>query len=204
MTPIAPTANEGVVRRAVREILEEFLGSTLPNGLIDTPLRVYKMYSEMLSGYHMDPATILKSNFNDDEEVAEYSGIVLVKNIEFYSLCEHHICPFHGLAHIGYIPNPPEAGGRVVGLSKLARLLEVYTKRLQMQERITMQVANALEEHVHPLGAMVMLTNVTHTCLSMRGVKAHGAMTDTSEVRGVFATKEASRAEFMRLVLGPR
>jgi len=160
-------------------------------GLTDTPHRVQRMYQEIFAGYQMCPEDILVTDFDEGHE-----EMVIVKDIPFYSTCEHHIVPFHGVAHVGYIPN----GGKVVGLSKIARLVECYAKRLQVQERLTTQIANALCVNLDPLGVIVVI-EAEHLCMSMRGVQKPGTTTITSAIRGVFADNEnPARQEFLALI----
>jgi GTP cyclohydrolase I len=179
------------IERAVREILEAIGDDPEREGLRDTPKRVAAAYAEFFSGLHQEPGDILATTFDLDHE-----ELVLVKDISFYSTCEHHLVPFHGTAHIGYIP----AGGRVTGLSKLARLVEVYARRPQIQERLTTQIVDALMAHLDPKGAIVVV-ECEHMCMSMRGVRKPGAKTVTSAVRGQ-VRDTATRAEAMSLILG--
>jgi GTP cyclohydrolase I len=153
---------------------------------------VARAYAEVFAGLHQDPAEVLGVTFDIDHE-----ELVLVKDIPFYSTCEHHLVPFHGLAHIGYIPS---MDGKVTGLSKLARLVEIYARRPQVQERLTTQIVEALEEHLQPRGAIVVV-ECEHMCMSMRGVRKPGAKTVTSAVRGQLR-QQATRAEAMSLILG--
>ncbi|MCE1179722.1 MAG: GTP cyclohydrolase I FolE [Micrococcales bacterium] len=160
------------------------------DGLLDTPMRVAKAYDEMFAGLRQDPAEILSRTFQIDHD-----EMVIVRDIELYSVCEHHLLPFHGVAHIGYIP---AKDGRVTGLSKLARLVEVYARRPQVQERITSQVAEALMAHLGAQGVIVVV-EAEHMCMSMRGVRKPGARTVTSAVRGQLR-HPATRAEAMALL----
>lgn len=180
------------IEAAVREILLAIGEDPERSGLLDTPKRVAKAYAEMFSGIHQDPAEILGVTFD-----IAHQEMVLVKDIPFYSTCEHHLVPFHGSAHVGYIP---AADGRVTGLSKLARLVDLYAKRPQVQERLTTQIADALIEHLNPVGAIVVI-ECEHMCMSMRGVRKPGAKTVTSAVRGSLH-EPATRAEAMSLILG--
>ncbi|WP_269937795.1 GTP cyclohydrolase I FolE [Arthrobacter sp. HY1533] len=180
------------IEAAVREILLSIGEDPERSGLLDTPKRVAKAYAEMFSGIHQDPAEILGTTFD-----IAHQEMVLVKDIPFYSTCEHHLVPFHGSAHVGYIP---AADGRVTGLSKLARLVDIYAKRPQVQERLTTQIADALIEHLNPVGAIVVI-ECEHMCMSMRGVRKPGAKTVTSAVRGSLH-EPATRAEAMSLILG--
>jgi len=180
------------IEAAIREILLAIGEDPGRSGLLDTPKRVAKAYAEMFSGIHQDPADVLGTTFD-----IAHQEMVLVKDIPFYSTCEHHLVPFHGSAHVGYIP---AADGRVTGLSKLARLVDIYAKRPQVQERLTTQIADALIEHLNPVGAIVVI-ECEHMCMSMRGVRKPGAKTVTSAVRGSLH-EPATRAEAMSLILG--
>lgn len=159
-------------------------------GLLETPTRVAKAYQVWLGGYEIDPASLLKT-FTDGAEGA--GELVIVHNIPVFSMCEHHMAPFTGIAHVGYIPN-----GKIVGLSKLARLVDAYARRLQVQERLTQQIANTLVEALQPIGAGVII-RATHTCMSSRGVKVSGSTTTTSAMRGALMDEASARAEFMQL-----
>jgi GTP cyclohydrolase I len=176
---------------AVRELLLAVGEDPERDGLQDTPARVARAYREIFAGLRQDPADVLSTTFDIGHE-----EMVLVKDIEVYSTCEHHLVPFHGVAHVGYIPRD----GKVTGLSKLARLVDVYAKRPQVQERLTSQVADALVEHLQPLGVVVVV-ECEHLCMSMRGVRKPGARTVTSAVRGQMRDP-ATRAEAMSLILG--
>lgn len=180
------------IERAVREILFAIGEDPARDGLLDTPKRVAKAYAECFSGLHQDPAELLATTFD-----IKHEEMVLVKDIAFYSTCEHHLLPFHGSAHIGYIPS---SDGKVTGLSKLARLVEVFARRPQVQERLTTQIVEALVEHLQPSGAIVVI-ECEHLCMSMRGVRKPGAVTVTSAVRGQLR-EPATRAEAMSLILG--
>jgi GTP cyclohydrolase IA len=157
-------------------------------GLVETPGRVVRAWAEWASGYNVDPSSVLKT-FHDGAT----NELVIVHNIPVVSKCEHHLADITGLAHVGYIPN-----GRIVGLSKLPRLVDVFARRLQVQERITGQIADALMEHLRPLGAGVLI-RASHACMSGRGVKIHGSVTTTSAMRGVLFDKPEARAEFLAL-----
>ncbi|MGO2053803.1 GTP cyclohydrolase I FolE [Glutamicibacter sp. 287] len=180
------------IAAAVREILEAIGEDPDRDGLLDTPKRVAKAYAEFFAGLHQDAAEHLSTTFD-----IEHDELVLVKDIPFYSTCEHHLVPFYGTAHIGYIPG---RGGKVTGLSKLARLVEVFARRPQVQERLTTQIVDALVEHLEPTGAIVVI-ECEHMCMSMRGVRKPGAKTVTSAVRGQLR-ETATRAEAMSLILG--
>jgi GTP cyclohydrolase I len=154
---------------------------------------VARSYAETFAGLHMDPNSVLTTVFEEDHE-----ELVLVKDIELYSTCEHHLVPFHGVAHVGYIPG---THGRITGLSKLARLVDAYARRPQVQERLTSQIADALMAKLDPYGVIVVI-ECEHLCMSMRGVRRPGARTVTSAVRGLFNESVAARAEAMSLIIG--
>jgi GTP cyclohydrolase IA len=178
------------IEQAVRMILEAVGEDPTREGLVDTPARVARMYQEIFAGLALDPRDQFSVVFGEDHE-----ELVLVKDIPFFSTCEHHLVPFLGKAHVGYIP----CGGRVTGLSKLARAVEAVARRPQLQERITATVADAIMEKLDPHGVMVVV-EAEHMCMTMRGVKKPGAKTITSAVRGVFAENAASRAEVLSLI----
>ena len=180
------------VERAIREILIAIGEDPERDGLKQTPARVARAYAEMFAGLRLEPSDVLTTIFD-----ADHDELVLVKDIEVYSVCEHHLVPFHGVAHVGYVPS---ADGRITGLSKLARLVDVYARRPQVQERLTSQVADALMATLKPLGAIVVV-ECEHLCMSMRGVRKPGSRTVTSAVRGQLR-KPATRAEAMSLILG--
>lgn len=167
-------------------------------GLIKTPLRVIKAWEEMCSGYAQDPAEILSTTFDltDVEDAPSYQGLILLRDIDFKSNCEHHMLPFIGRAHVGYIPRE---GGRVVGLSKLARLVDCFAARLQCQERLTEQIAQALQDVLDPIGVIVVL-DAEHFCMRLRGVRKSTSSMTTSSLRGVFKTDATARAEVMSLL----
>jgi GTP cyclohydrolase I len=181
------------IEAAVREILIGIGEDPDRDGLRDTPARVARMYTELFVGLGQDPREVLKTVFE-----ANHDEMVLVKDIQVQSVCEHHLIPFHGVAHVGYIPND---SGTITGLSKLARLVDVYARRPQVQERMTSQIADALEESIMPRGVIVVV-ECEHLCMSYRGVRKPGATTVTSAVRGLFRTQQATRAEAMSLILG--
>jgi GTP cyclohydrolase IA len=183
------------IERAVREILLAIGEDPDRDGLVDTPARVARMYTEQLAGMRQRPEDVLTRIFD-----SEHDEIVLVRDIEMYSMCEHHLLPFFGKAHIGYIPN---GKGEITGLSKLARLVDVYARRPQVQERMTYQIADALMRSIDPLGVIVVL-EAEHLCMSMRGVRKPGAKTVTSAVRGIFRDQAQTRAEAMSLLFGHR
>ncbi|HEX6145468.1 MAG TPA: GTP cyclohydrolase I FolE [Acidimicrobiia bacterium] len=184
--------DQGRIEKAVREIIEALGEDPEREGLLDTPQRVAAFYAEVFDGLHRDPGDVVDAFFGEEH----YQEIVMVREIPFYSMCEHHFVPFHGQAHVAYIPR-----GRVTGLSKLARLVEGFARRPQMQERLTAQVADALTERLQPLGVMVVI-EAEHLCMSMRGVKKPGATTVTSAVRGTMESQPATRAEAMSLLFG--
>lgn len=177
---------------AIRELLIAIGEDPTRDGLLSTPSRVARAYAEYTAGMRQDHREILSTTFE-----LEHDELVVVKGIEVYSLCEHHLVPFHGVAHVGYIPG---ASGRVTGLSKIARLVDMYARRLQVQERLTSQVADALSDVLDPLGVIVMI-ECEHLCMSMRGVRKPGARTVTSAVRGQLRNA-ATRAEAMSLIQG--
>jgi len=181
------------VEAAVRELLAAMGEDPKRPGLKETPRRVADMYRELLAGMNAKPSEILKSLDGD-----EHDEMVLVRDIPLYSLCEHHLLPFVGKAHVAYVPN-----GKMVGLSKIARLVECYARRLQIQERLTTQIADALMKSLSPKGVLIVV-EAEHLCMTMRGVKKPGAVTTTSVVRGLFRRNPASRAEALSLVFGPR
>jgi GTP cyclohydrolase I len=180
---------------AVRTLIAWAGDDPTREGLLDTPRRVTKAYGEFFAGYDEDPSTILSKTF---KEVGGYDDIVLVKDIPFSSHCEHHMVPFVGKAHIAYLPHDG-----VVGISKLARLVEVFSKRLQVQENLTAQIIDAINEHLNPRGAAVML-EAEHMCMSIRGVQAHGALTVTQRFTGVFAEEKSEQDRFFAMVRGQR
>lgn len=180
------------IEAAVREILLAVGEDPDRDGLRDTPARVARKYEEIFAGLHQDPAEVLSAQFDIDHE-----EMVLVRDIAVYSTCEHHLVPFHGVAHVGYIP---AKDGRVTGLSKVARLVDVFARRPQVQERLTSQIADALMEHLGARGVIVVI-ECEHLCMSMRGVRKPGARTITSAVRGTFR-EQATRAEAMSLIVG--
>lgn len=183
------------IEAAVRQILIAVGEDPDREGLVDTPARVAGFYQEVLSGMREQTTDLLKAQFQ-----SEYDEMVLVRDIPLYSLCEHHLTPFLGKAHVGYVPN---AHGQITGLSKLARLVDSYARRLQVQERLTHQIADELERSLKPQGVIVVI-EAEHLCMSMRGVRKPGSMTVTSAVRGGFRTNPATREEGMRLILGSR
>jgi GTP cyclohydrolase I len=177
---------DGRVESAVREILLEIGEDPDREGLLGTPERVHRMYTELTAGYHVDPERLINNAIFD----IGYSEMVVVKDIPFYSLCEHHLLPFFGTAAVAYIPR-----GRVIGLSKIPRIVEMYARRLQVQERLTQQIAEFLQGRVQPQGVGVVM-EATHLCAVMRGVRKPGTIMTTSHVLGLFRTRDRTRAEF--------
>ena len=181
------------IEKAVREILIAVGEDPDREGLLETPARVARMYRELLSGLHEDPKVHLKKFFTE-----KYDEVVVVRDISFNSLCEHHMLPFIGKAHIGYLPN-----GKVIGLSKLARLVEVISKRPQVQERMTETVADLLEQELDVRGVAVVI-EATHSCMTMRGIRKPGSLCVTSAMRGTFRESATTRAEVMHLMMDVR
>jgi GTP cyclohydrolase I len=177
---------------AVRELLIAVGEDPERHGLLDTPARVARAYREMFSGLYENPDDVLNTTFDE-----QHDEMILVKDIPMYSTCEHHLVAFHGVAHVGYIPG---VDGRVTGLSKLARVVDLYAKRPQVQERLTAQIADALMRKLDPRGAIVVV-EAEHLCMAMRGIRKPGATTTTSAVRGQFKTDKASRSEALDLIL---
>ena len=180
----------GEAEEAVKTLLGYIENDPDREGLEDTPSRVINSWDEIFAGYHQSPEHVLSSTFNGEG----YDGIVLLKDIEFHSTCEHHLQPFTGSAHVAYIPTD-----RIVGISKLARIVDLHSRRLQNQERITKNVADDLEEHLSPLGCAVII-EASHGCMQCRGVKKQNATMTTSSMRGVFFDKAEARSELMRLI----
>jgi GTP cyclohydrolase I len=187
----APEIDQERIAAAVREILFAIGEDPDRDGLLDTPNRVARMYAEICAGLHQEPSEHLATVFE-----ADHDEMVMVRDIPMYSLCEHHLIPFIGKAHVAYIPN---RSGNVIGLSKVARLVDGYAKRPQVQERLTRQVADALEEHLQPRGVLVVV-EAEHLCMSMRGVRKAGSSTVTSSVTGIFRANVATRTEAMRFL----
>lgn len=180
---------------AMRQVMATFPSKALSSGTEETPDRVSKMWDELLSGYEKDPKEILSKTFDvGSGGDVNANGIVIVKNIPFYSCCEHHLVPFFGKASIAYIPE-----NKVVGLSKFARLVECYARRLQVQERLTKQIIDDIVRYLQPLGCAVII-EAEHMCMTMRGIQKPGTTTVTSRLSGVFLTNDAARAEVMRLI----
>ncbi|MBD2871244.1 GTP cyclohydrolase I FolE [Paenibacillus arenilitoris] len=183
------TSNREQIEHHIKEILKLVGENVEREGLLETPARVTRMYEEIFAGYEVDPREVLGVTFDEQHE-----ELVIVKDIVYYSQCEHHMAPFFGKAHIGYIPS-----GKIAGLSKLARLVEAITRRLQVQERITSQIADILDEELKPHGVMVVVEG-EHLCMCARGVKKPGSKTVTSAVRGEFRSSSALRSEFLGLI----
>jgi GTP cyclohydrolase I len=187
------TIDHARIERAVREILAAVGEDPDREGLLETPARVARMYAELFSGLHADPRVHLRTAFTE-----KYDEIVLVRDISFHSVCEHHLLPFMGHAHIGYLPD-----GRVLGLSKLARVVEDVSHRPQVQERMTETIADLLENDLGAKGVAVVV-EATHTCMTIRGVRKPGSLCVTSAMKGVFRANVSSRAEVLSLIYGQR
>jgi GTP cyclohydrolase I len=182
--PLSPASEQ--IKFAVRSILESVGEDPERDGLKNTPLRVARMYEEILQGYHADPDTLINGALFE----VDYDEMVVVKDIEYYSLCEHHMVPFYGMAHVAYIPR-----GKVLGLSKIPRVVDMFARRLQVQERMTRQIADFLDEVLHPRGVAVVVEGA-HLCSMMRGVRKANARMVTSAVLGGFKTDARTRSEF--------
>ena len=180
------------IEKGVKLLLEGIGEDPQRTGIQETPKRVASMFSEILGGVSEDPAEQLKVIQGE-----KHDEMVLIKNIPLYSMCEHHLLPFAGVAHVAYIPKE----GRIVGLSKIARVVDIFSRRLQVQERLTKQIADLIKEHLKPLGVMVVI-EAEHMCMSMRGAKKPKSMTITSAVRGSFRSSSATRSEAMTLIRG--
>ncbi len=181
------STDNGKVEAAVREILVEIGEDPDRPGLVGTPERVHRMWTELTAGYHVDPERLINNAIFD----VAYSEMVIVRDIPFYSLCEHHLLPFFGSAAVAYIPR-----GRVIGLSKIPRIVEMYARRLQVQERMTQEVAQFLQDRLEPQGVGVVI-EATHLCAVMRGVRKPGTIMTTSSVLGLFRTRDRTRSEFL-------
>jgi GTP cyclohydrolase IA len=192
---MAPEVDRGRIEKAVREILEAIGEDPDREGLQRTPERVAAMYEEVFAGLRQAPEEHLSVTF-----AADHDEMIMVKDIALYSMCEHHLVPFVGRAHIAYIPNEE---GRITGLSKLVRLVEAYARRPQVQEQLTSQIADELVERLKPRGALVVI-EAEHLCMSMRGVQKPGTTTVTSAVRGLFRDSQATRAEALQFIHGSR
>ncbi len=179
------------MRDAVRRIIEAIGEDPSREGLLETPRRVAEMYEELFTGLHQDPREVLSTSFQES-----HREMVILKNIPFYSLCEHHFLPFHGQAHVGYVPK-----ARIVGASKIARVVDILARRPQLQERLTGQVADAITEGLSPDGVAVVI-EAEHLCMTMRGVQKPGTTLITSAIRGAFRRRAVTRSEFLALVRG--
>jgi GTP cyclohydrolase IA len=189
MTKQKKKIDEARIEKAVREILSAVGEDLNRDGLKDTPVRVARMYGELLAGMHDDPNTHISRVFNEN-----YDEIVLLRDIPFYSICEHHLMPFIGSAHVAYLP-----AGKILGVSKLARIVDCFARRLQTQERLTYQIADCLMSNLKPLGVAVVL-EAAHSCMTIRGIKKPGSVMVTSAVRGIFRKDPRSRGEIMSLI----
>ena len=185
------TVDQAAVRDAVLRIIEAIGEDPTREGLLDTPRRIAEMYGELFSGLRQDPREVLSAGFQES-----HREMVILKDIPFYSLCEHHFLPFHGRAHVGYVPN-----GRIVGASKIARAVDILARRPQMQERLTGQIADAIVEALSPDGVAVVI-QAEHLCMTMRGVQKAGTTLITSAIRGAFRRRAVTRSEFLALVRG--
>lgn len=183
--------NQDKIKLAMASIIEAIGENPLREGIKDTPRRVAEMYAELFSGLDADPKAELAVDFGEG-----YEEMVILRDIPFYSMCEHHLLPFYGVAHVGYIPS---SGGRVIGVSKLARVVEICARRPQLQERMTRQIADAIFEALQPDGVAVVI-QAEHLCMVMRGIKKPGTTVITSSVRGNFRSKVATRSEFLSLI----
>jgi GTP cyclohydrolase I len=193
--PDRPVFDQDRAEKAIRELLLACGEDPERDGLKETPARVARAYNEMFAGLYTEPDSVLDRTFDEAHE-----ELVLVTDIPMFSVCEHHLVPFHGVAHVGYIPN---GGGKVTGLSKLARLVDLYSKRPQVQERLTSQVADAIVRKLEPRGVIVVI-EAEHLCMAMRGIRKPGARTTTSAVRGQLKTSPSSRAEALDLIKARR
>ena len=193
MTQTLPAVDRERIKTAVNELILAIGDDPGREGLLDTPRRIADMYAEIFGGIATDPADFLRVGF----EVA-HDEMVILRNIPFYSMCEHHFLPFHGEAHLGYVPD-----GRVVGISKLARVVETFARRPQLQERLTSQIAEAIMDNLEPDGVACVI-EAEHLCMTMRGVKKPGSRMVTSAMRGQFRLSDVTRGEFLALVHGAR
>jgi GTP cyclohydrolase IA len=181
------------IKKASLEIIKAIGDDPNREGLVETPQRLAEMYAELFQGIHMDASEVLAKGFS-----AGHHEMVIVRDIPFYSMCEHHFLPFYGVVDIGYIP---DANGRVVGISKLARVVEIFSRRLQLQERMTKQIADVIMDSLKPQGVAVVI-QAEHLCMTMRGIKKPGSNVVTSAMRGIFEKRSVTRAEFLSLVQG--
>jgi len=185
--------DEAKIKKAISDIIEAIGEDPKREGLLDTPERVAEMYAELFGGMNQDPREELRVGFE-----LGHREMVVLRDIPFYSMCEHHLLPFYGVAHIGYIPNEE---GRIIGISKLARVVEVISRRPQLQERMTTEIADAIMDALKPEGVAVVI-QAEHLCMIMRGIKKPGSNVVTSAIRGIFSRKAASRAEFFSIIQG--
>ena len=185
--------DEGKIKKSVQDIIEAIGEDPNREGLLDTPQRVAEMYAELFAGLEKDPKEDLEVGFE-----LGHREMVVLKDIPFYSMCEHHLLPFYGVAHVGYIPNDE---GRIVGISKLARVVETIARRPQVQERMTTEIADAITDGIKAVGVVVVV-QAEHLCMVMRGIKKPGSNVITSAIRGSFHSNPASRAEFFSLIQG--
>lgn len=181
------------IKQVAIELIKAIGDDPTREGLLDTPQRLAEMYAELFEGMHMDAGEVLSTGFS-----AGHHEMVIVRDIPFYSMCEHHFLPFYGVVHIGYIP---DSRGRVVGISKLARVVEIFSRRLQLQERMTKQIADVIMDSLKPQGVAVVI-QAEHLCMIMRGIKKPGSNVVTSAMRGIFERRSVTRAEFLSLVQG--
>ena len=188
----SPTLNKEKIEHSITQILEAIGEDKNREGLLSTPNRVARMYEEIFAGINKDPKDEITITYTEGHD-----EIILVRDIYFYSICEHHLVPFFGLAHVAYLPK----NGTITGLSKLARVVEVSSKKPQLQERMTSEIADAIVKKLNPNGVAVVL-EAEHLCMSMRGIKKPGSKTVTSVLRGIFETNQASRAEVLSLIRG--
>lgn len=191
MKLITAGVDQELIERAVQEIIAGIGENPDREGLRETPRRIAEMYGELFSGINCDPKDVLAKSFEES-----HKEMVVLKDVPFYSLCEHHFLPFHGRAHVGYVPE-----GRVVGVSKLARVIDIVARRPQLQERLTSQIADAIMEGLSPDGVAVVI-EAEHLCMTMRGVQKPGAVMITSAMRGGFRRRGVTRSEFLALVQG--
>jgi len=183
--------DEAEIRKAITSIIKAIGDDPEREGLVDTPRRVAEMYAELFMGMNVDPKEELKVGFEEG-----HREMIILRDIPFYSMCEHHLLPFYGVTHVGYIPN---ANGRVVGASKVARVVEIVARRLQLQERMTSQIADAIVDGINPEGVAVVI-QAEHLCMVMRGIEKPGSAIVTSAVRGIFRRQSKTRAEFFSLL----
>ncbi len=191
MKPTTTRVDQERIAEAVRQILEAIGEDPGREGLADTPRRIGAMYAELLAGLHQDPREVLAAGFQE-----AHKDMVILKDIPFYSLCEHHFLPFHGRAHVGYVPE-----GRIVGASKIARAVDILARRPQLQERLTSQIADCIMDGLSPDGVAVII-QAEHLCITMRGVQKPGTLLVTSAIRGGFRRRAVTRSEFLALVQG--